>query len=351
MPELDSVGLAISYHGTMRNVVASPLETSFIADLENIALNLIKAFGLRYKQEHANLSWPLMRWMDFRHRYVEPIPRPTVFSDKFHSMRLPPDAAQALRQLVSMFEAGVNVNPYQGRGLIINNDTSALSGHKRTDLLFADWGILHFHLTTKPIPADQYFSAPADYLAFCLVGSDGVAFIDVLRHPRREGFASMDLFETMARNWPEYIEQYRLRGILPGRQALTTEEVSTLREGGVAAIYNYQGAAFMGPGGGLTSACTPVRLTVACDHITEGIRTLARFVDDPAGQVRKHPVLATVPSPQFQLGLFQSGLLVREVHSNTGFNLLQDDSSDGPTWVRRLSEEISPAWAINALKL
>ncbi len=211
----------------MRNVVASPLETSFLADLENIALDLIKAFGLRYKQEQVDLSWPLMRWMDFRHRYVEPIPRPTVFSDKFHRMQLPPDAARALHQLVGMFEAGVNVNPYQGRGLIINNDTSALAGHKRTDLLFADWGILHFHLTTKLIPAGQYFSAPADYLAFCLVGGDAVAFIDVLRHPSREGFANMDLFETMARNWPEYIEQYRLRGILPGRRTLTTKEVST----------------------------------------------------------------------------------------------------------------------------
>lgn len=342
--------LAIFYHGAVNNAVTITLETSFLADLENIALDLIKAFGLRYRQEQANLSWPLMRWMDFRHRYVDPIPRPTTFSDKFSNMQLPADAARALHQLVAKFEAGANVNPYQGRGLVINNDTSAQAGHKRTDLLFADWGILHFHLTTKPIPAGQYFSAPADYLAFCLVAGDVVAFIDVLRHPDREGFANVDLFETMARNWPDYIEQYRLRGLLPARHPLTTKEVSTLREGGVGAFYTYQGAAYMGPGGGVTSACTPVRLTMACDRITKGIKTLARLVDDPAGQFRTHPVLASVPSPQFKLGLCQSGLLVWEVHSNTGFDLLQEDPSDGNAWLRALNEQISPAWAVKALQ-
>jgi hypothetical protein len=72
----------------------------------------------------------------------------------------------------------------------------------------------YFHLSDKPIRAHQFFSAPADYLAFCLVGGNVVAFVDVLRHPDREGFADPGLMEIIARNWPEYLEQYRAKKIV-----------------------------------------------------------------------------------------------------------------------------------------
>ncbi|MBT9505032.1 hypothetical protein [Rhodoferax sp.] len=225
--------------------------TRFDSDLEDLAAAFVDKFDLKFNKEKPNLSSPLLRWLDFRHRYVDPFPRPVVLSDKFPIANLPDDAKKGLQQLVERFEQGVNVNPYQGRGLILNHDTSGETRHARTDLLYADWGILHFHLTTKPIRQGRFFSASADYLAFCLVGGNGVAFIDVLRHPDKLGFANVDLFDTMARNWPEFIDQFKIRGqFLSSAEPLTTTQVSNLREGGVGSFYSFNGAAYGAPGGG-----------------------------------------------------------------------------------------------------
>lgn len=324
--------------------------TRFNSDLEDLAAAFVDKFGLKFNKELPNLSSPLLRWLDFRHRYVDPFPRPVVLSDKFPIANLPDDAKKGLQQLVEQFEHGANVNPYQGRGLILRNDTSGETRHARTDLLFADWGILHFHLTAKPIPAGRFFSVAADYLAFCLVGANVVAFLDVLPHSDRHGFANLDLFDTLARNWPEFIEQFRIRGgVLPSREPLTTTEISQLREGGVASSYSFNGALYGPPGGGVTSASTPTRLTLACDQISRLVGTLAAAVDDPAGQFRTHPAVAAVASPEFRLGVGSGGLSVFETVSKTEFMLPNAVPNAELSWMQILNEGFAPLWAAEAL--
>lgn len=324
--------------------------TRFDSDLEDLAAAFVDKFGLKFKKETPNLSSPLLRWLDFRHRYVDPFPRPVVFSDKFPIANLPDDEKNGLQQLVERFEQGANVNPYQGRGLILNHDTSGETRHARTDLLYADWGILHFHLTTKPIPQGRFFSEPADYLAFCLVGGNGVAFIDVLRHPDKLGFANVDLFDTMARSWPQFIEQFKIRGeFFSSAERLTTTQVNNLREGGVGSFYSFNGEAYGAPGGGVTSASTPLRLTLACDQISEFVRTLATVVDDPAGQFRTHSAVAAVANPEFRLGVGSSGLCVVETVSKTDFLLPKAIPNTELSWMQILNDGFAPQWAAESL--
>lgn len=323
--------------------------TRFSSDLENLATVFIAKFGLKFNKECSNLSSPLMRWLDFRHRYVDPFPRPVVFSDKFPIANLPDGAQKGLRLLIEMFEQGANVNPYQGRGLILRNDTSGDARHARTDLLFADWGILHFHLTAKPIPAGRFFSAPADYLAYCLIGGNVVAFIDVLPHPDKLGFANVDLFETMARNWPEFVEQFKVRGLLLPEEPRTAAEISELREGGVASFSSFKGSVYVSPGGGVTSASTPLRLTRACDQIHQLVRSLAAAVDEPLGQFLNDSAVALVASPEFRLAVARRGLCVVETVSKTNFLLPQAVPNTGLTWMQVLNDGFAPQWAAELL--
>lgn len=324
--------------------------TRFDSDLEDLAAAFVDKFRLKFNKERPNLSSPLLRWLDFRHRYVDPFPRPVVLSDKFPIANLPDDAKKGLQQLVERFEQGANVNPYQGRGLILRNDTSGETRHARTDLLFADWGVLHFHLTTKPIRAGRFFSAAADYLAFCLVGGNGVAFLDVLPHSDKLGFANVDLFDTMARNWPEFIDQFKIRGqILPSGEPLTTTQVREFREGGVGTFYSFNGSLYGSPGGGVTSASTPIRLTKACDHIVHLVRTLAAAVDDPAGQFRTHSAVAAVANPEFRLGVGSSGLCVVETVSKTDFLLPKAMPNTELSWMQILNDGFAPTWAAEEL--
>jgi len=59
------------------------LKEEFHRNIDLIATELLDAYSLKFNQEASNLSSPLLRWLDFRYRYVDPMPRQVVFSDKF----------------------------------------------------------------------------------------------------------------------------------------------------------------------------------------------------------------------------------------------------------------------------
>jgi hypothetical protein len=344
----------------------SPTVVRFHADLDRLALELVKVFGLKFSSApkergsplaQQELDSPLLRWMDFRMRYVEPYPRPVVLSDRFPQAGLPAGAESGLAALIRRFEQGEDVNPYQGRGLTRRNDTSASDDqrHARTDLLFADWGILHFHLTDEPIPDSQYFSRSADYLAFCVVGGNAVAFLDVLPHPGREGFADPHLFEVMARNWPEHVEQYRIKGAKPSPSlARTQDAISSLRVGGVMTAYAHGGAVYLPPGGGVTSASTAGNVTNALMYIQGLVDALADFADEPNGQMYSIARARGIQNPVFGLGVVDAGLSVVEVSSMETSSPLHfvpaiAESTSSPTPWQQLNEAVMPAWAARRL--
>jgi hypothetical protein len=323
------------------------IEARFQGNLDAIATELIRATALKFTQEVGNLRSPLLRWLDFRFRYVDPRPRPSVFSDQFPKLGLPQNAQIALNNLVALIEQGRDINRYQGRGLL-RHDISSKRKYARTDLLWADWSILHFHLSDKPIPAGQYFSAPADYLAFCLVGCDGVAFIDVFRHPDRKGFADPKLMETIARNWPEYLEPYRLKGFIadPKKSKKTTEEIHALRTAGIASFVTINGNTYS-PGMGLTSAATPFAITVAYDKVRQYVRGLSRLVCDPAGQFHTETSARGVDAPQFSLVMTPRGLCVLETVANHGFLLPRAEDKEPSSDLEILHDLIMPKWLVD----
>lgn len=230
----------------------------FLNDVENIAESLIELYGLKYEKETQSLSSALLRWLDFRLRYVEPKPRKVVLSDKCLELSLPPKVEASLRYFVRLVESGWDVNPYQGRGLIQTHDTSSKRRGQRTDLLWAHWGILHFHITNKEIPQGQYFSCREAYQAFCLVDDGQIRIIDVREHPKAEGFADDDLLKIAHRNWPDYFDTRELKSVLldPDFRNMGREDVYKLRRSGIDSFYSINGKAYFGLGGGVTTAST-----------------------------------------------------------------------------------------------
>jgi hypothetical protein len=55
--------------------------SKFQSDLGSIAMNLIRAYQLRFTQVVGNLSSPLLRWLNFTMRYVDRRPRLVALSD------------------------------------------------------------------------------------------------------------------------------------------------------------------------------------------------------------------------------------------------------------------------------
>ncbi|NOS97060.1 MAG: hypothetical protein HOP25_01125 [Methylotenera sp.] len=203
-------------------------------------------------------------------------------------------------------------------------------------------------MSNKSISADQYFSRPADYLAFCIVGGNLVAFVDILRHPDKEGFANPDLIKSVASNWPAYMQQFKLNGILPGREH-TQAEIHKLRSSGLNSSLNINNATYMSPGMGLTSASTPMKVTIAHDHVRVYAKELAVTVCDPCGPFRTPEISALSVPPNFSLTPTPSGLAVFESNTQHAFLLpIARPNQKASTW-ETLHDLVLPTWACEVL--
>jgi hypothetical protein len=323
------------------------LISSFSEDLRDVARDLCEIFSLKFSEEVANLSDPLLRWMDFATRYIDPRPRTVIASSAFPK-RLPDDIGRALNQMMEKLASGGDVNAYQSRGLTESNDVSASKRQFRTDLLWADWGVHHLHLSTEPMSSGARYSARSDWLLFCLILRNEVGLIDVRPHGKAEAFSEPEIIRQMFKDWPAYMEQYELKGLLPSKHSLDAHTIQALRRGGVNGSLEYKGKVYMPPGGGVTAASTPTRLSLLCDRIVIYVRELARLAADPAGQLEQHLLSSGIQSRDFHLSLTPMGLAVLERESGYAFYLPRGDRS-GDGGIAELHDRLLPTWAEKAV--
>ena len=323
------------------------LRDRFNADADSIATDLISEYGLKFEEDIAELSEPLLRWLDFTTRYISPIPRTVFRSNKFSKVH-PSEVKAALDLVEHRLTSGQDVNPYQSKGLILFNDTSAAKRQQRTDLLWADWGIHHLHLTASPILAGDYFSPRSDWLLFCFVGHDFVGFIDIRHHSETDVFSDPSLIKVVSDTWPELMERFKIKGVQAASGINpSAREVSSLRRGGVTSLVEIDNQLYMGPGMGVTTASTPTRVSLASIKIRSYIRDLAKVVLDPSGQFLSELQASEVPNPQFTLALTPNGMAVYEQSSCKAFLLPRRANIGEQSFVSELHDLLAPKWAVD----
>ncbi|SAK48257.1 hypothetical protein AWB78_00863 [Caballeronia calidae] len=327
---------------------ADALVSEFLKNVDQIAGKLIKFVGLRHTDTVNHLNAPLLRWLDFRLRFIDPRPRQIFLSDEFPKT-LSPSAKRAFDVIKVKVAIGENINAHQGTGLV-DFDTSGKKRAARTDLLWADWGIHHLHLDLDPHPKREYFSRRADYLLFAVFGHDYAAFVDVLPHRGDDLlFARQRLIEIIGTNWPELIERFQLKRVLASNQEISDQHRHELRRSGLDAPLIVAGKAYFAPGGGVTSASTPGLVTESMFRLKQNVRSLAHCVLDPRGQF-----LGALPErdqirSHFSLELSPRGIVVFERTTNRGwaFPDAKGDSTD--SYFAELSDCLTPAWVKDAL--
>lgn len=323
------------------------LASALNRDLEDLAAELVRAFGLKHEGEDPRLASAMMRWLDFRLRYIDPRPRRIVVSSQFPK-RMTPEAEKALHRMERFIMEGVDVNPYQGKGLTLHNDTSGKRRQWRTDLLWADWGIHHLHLTQAPFADGSYFSPRSDWLLFCMVGQEEIGLIDVRHHDEANVFSDPELIQIAIRSWPEAMERYRLNGVLPGSEAATAAQIYDRRRGGIAGPVVVDDAVYVGPGMGVTTASTPTRLSMVLIRIRRYIQALARLIVDPSGQFQQ-AMRKDVSSPQFRIGVTQRGIGVFEEKSNIAWPWPERQEGQPLSYLHELREWLCPSWVVMRL--
>lgn len=322
------------------------LEVRFHDDIDQIAMNLIQAYGLRYEEEAEDLSEPLLRWQDFVFRYITPKPRAIIISNKF-PMALDTETQKKFEHFESLIRSGADLNPYQSKGLILHNDTSLKKRQLRTDLLWADWGIHHLHLAPKSTTVTKYFSDRSKWLLFCIVGDDFIGLIDIIGHDDPELFSNPDLMRTVFESWPRIMDRYRMNSILPANIAPSATEIAGLRKSGISSPLTINNKTYMPIGMGVSTASTSTRVTIAINKIRKNIRELAKLVENPEGQFKTESTKSGVIDPEYSIVLTPRGLAVYEKHENKAFVLPRVTKPDEENFITELHDLVAPQWAID----
>lgn len=321
------------------------LSGNFISDLDEIASDLIRCFGLKHTVEISNLSEPLLRWLDFRLRYIDPKPRKVYLSKKFPK-KMSEMTKDAYELMIQKIQNGENINSYQGKGLILHHDTSGSKKQSRTDLLWADWGIIHLHLTDKPNPHGQYFSERSEWLLFALAGEDFLALIDIRHHDEENLFANQELIEIVGESWPDLMERYKLKGVIASTDPLNSEDRTKLRKSGVSSMIVIGEKVYMGPGMGVTTASTPTRVTLTMDNVRRYAREFARVVNSHDSEFQADVRAKKISDPEFKLCITPKGMAVYEVHLDKAWLLPKKVPDSGFNYLADLNELVTPEWAI-----
>lgn len=326
------------------------VETAFRRNIDEFAEKAIAAYGLTFTQSaQADLNEPLLRWVDFMLRYIPPARRQILASSKFPLWNLPPDAEIGLHRIEQLLIWGGDVNPYQSKTLTRFNDTSSSNDRKRTDGLWADWGIHHLHLPVNPVALGQAYSDRSSWLLFLKVYSNAVLFIDVREHAEENLFSLRELVESYIRSWPDDAESYRMKGVLGLARSTTPTDAEhrQLRDSGISTMLEVDGKVYVGPGMGMTSAVTSLRGSLQRNRIRSNTRLVAQEVARADGQFMRKMQALGVSSPKFELVLLPEGDLgiqeqkSKEVWRIPRHNAARPDNDLFCIW----HNEFMPAWA------
>lgn len=322
---------------------ADLLARVFQKDVRELVTEFIDEFDLRYEKKDEGLSDPLLRWLDFTSRYINLRPRRVLYSKEV-AKSIQPENRAGFKKLVRVIKNGGDLNPYQSKGLTIHNDISGKSNQKRTDQLWAHWRIHHLHLSATRPAKDSYFSKRSSWLLFCIVGEEYVGIVDVRHHDEQNLFCDPELIKTVVRNWPEVMEQHRLKNVIDVSGAdRSASEIATSRKATLNTPIEVDGKFYFAPGG-ITTAFTPISLTDGFLRIDRTLEQLASELSDPRSLWRKAFTENNENELELRIGLHAKGLCIHDKASER-LTLLPAPSATLSDPYARLHHMLLPRWA------
>lgn len=190
-----------------------------------------------------DIQTEFINWLHFRGRRVPRLPRRVLISRETqrHLIQYP-----AIEKIRLALEVGGDVEPWLNR---IHPDGRA---NYRTDMMFNDWQIIHFHL-------GSIFQSPTMIrrtgpLLFVHITGAEATILDVQPHG---SWTMISLLENLLRTNPTALERYEARGVTPTR--LSNDDYKRVRAGPGNVAIEVGGRAFF-VGGGMVASGHASRL-------------------------------------------------------------------------------------------
>ena len=222
------------------------IELDLQADLNQWAYDVLTAAHF----ENVTLDRALYQYCDMQLRLLEPKPRKVLVSKEFV---VPDDAKAEYEYFKSVVEKGENLLPFMSRTIV----DAAFK-----DKMIFDWGLFHFHLSTKVYDKDPRFMDRSEHLLIAYVDQvhdDTMYFLQIRPHISSV-WTEQELVRILADNWPDTMETRRIKGAVSLTENVTDEVYKQLRKANINTMVDlHDGRVYMGANYGLNSAGTSAR--------------------------------------------------------------------------------------------
>lgn len=197
----------------------------------------------------------------WRSRLIPAQPRECHVSAELAASPKAVEHGPALDAIIDEIEAGTDLRAHLSRRVKTAHQSGAegerLGNRRDRDLLVADWGIHHLHLTIT-VQSDGYVGRSGDLLFGVFTASDAF-LIGIYPHG---SWGLKEMLEILARNWPDDGPMHRLRGVVGLTQEWGDRELMQLRAAGIAtAAVMIDGEAWTPAAIGQTLGGTPLMAT------------------------------------------------------------------------------------------
>jgi hypothetical protein len=248
------------------------------------------------------------------------IPSRQRIIEKSNSFACPVELQPGLELLERKISAGEDLKPHLSR---------KLKCLRETDELLFDWGIFHLHLGSE-LESDGFIrrTKPVLYARF----DDSKAyFINVLNHG---AWAMQELLKIIHNNWPESIEQYRLKGVLGVERKFQDNEIKELRSVQINTLIELErGVVYMGPGGGMSASGDSMQSVMEHNRRIGGLEQLEKRLTEDT-----EPLLLSLfgsvdfitnPELEFQLVRGHGRFKIYEHNNDFDIQLGEDKQQSG----------------------
>ncbi|HEY1918509.1 MAG TPA: hypothetical protein VGH27_23290 [Streptosporangiaceae bacterium] len=227
--------------------------------------------------ETAGLAHLLRVYGNWRARYVSEKPRRVHYSTELAASPKFAVYRSALDEITTAIEAGSDITPYLSRRVKTAYEPTAtrspnLQGRKDLDLLVADWGIHHLHLSTRK-SADGFVKRTDDLL-FAAFTRDDAYLIGIFPHG---DWTDLELLRVVKRNWPSAGILQPIKG-LGLAEIIDDDKRRSFRNAGLVSIVDIDGELFTPAG--QTTAGTPIRVSLHVQQIINNLNVLDHMLED-----------------------------------------------------------------------
>ena len=244
---------------------------NFINDLCKIAKQILDHYGVDSSSAETDRDF-IQMWMTVDLKLIPQQNYQVCRSKVLTSKSLPQDINDGIDSVQEKLEQGVDVTPHMSKGILNGSFT---------DHLLSDWGIYHLHLG---LSMDGNFIKRTKEVLFVFIHESQAYFIDVRDHGRdgeQHVFAQFDLLQILAEEFPEVIKSFEMKAITGLSHNVTDpEEISIYRNGGVSLAHEINGKVYAPMGGGITTACTSVRVVEETDRLLKWADTLENNINE-----------------------------------------------------------------------